>query len=398
MINEYEKIVNDIQGRHRFGSLPGVEISKIMAAAVGNPQKDLKFVHIAGTNGKGSTAAFLREIAVEANLKVGLFTSPHLVSFRERIQIGHEYISEEDVVRIGKQLLSLELPEGVNPTMFDFCFIMAMIYFKEQNVDLVILETGLGGKLDSTNIIDAPLATIITHIGYDHTAILGDTLEAIAAEKAGIIKKDSYLIMEEQEYGPGKVIIDKAMEQYVPYTITYETELDTSLKGSYQKRNAACAIAAAKRLRRLDYLISDADIENGLSKAVWPGRMQVIKQKPLVIVDGAHNPDGVNALRETIEKQYGGRSFNFIMGVMADKDYVAMLKGLTQYIDLLTTVTVDNERALQAEDLARECARIGIRATTYSGDVTQLIEEISEDTIIFGSLYFIGEILKNKAF
>ena len=193
----YEETVTAIENKRRFGNLKGVEISKIMLEKLGHPEKDLRIIHIAGTNGKGSVSAFLRSVFECAGLKTGMFTSPHLVDFRERIQVQGDMISKEDTMRLGNRLLSMDF--GVCPTMFDYCLAMALLYFKEQKCDVVILETGLGGTYDSTNACGVPDVTVIAKIGFDHMAILGDTLAQIAAEKAGIIKHGTALVLESQE-------------------------------------------------------------------------------------------------------------------------------------------------------------------------------------------------------
>ncbi|MCR5469100.1 MAG: bifunctional folylpolyglutamate synthase/dihydrofolate synthase [Lachnospiraceae bacterium] len=391
----YKETVSTIEGKRRFTNLPGVEISKMMSAAVGNPQDSLKFVHIAGTNGKGSTAAFLCEIALRSGIKVGMFTSPHLVTFRERIRIGHDLISEEDVVRLGNMLLDMDFGENIHPTMFDYCFVMAMLYFKEQNVELVILETGLGGRLDSTNIIEVPCVSVITHIGYDHTAILGDTLDKIAAEKCGILKRGSCLVTCEQSEEAMKVIAKSASELGMDCVVAKPWEKALGMHGTYQKTNAGVAAEAARVLAGKGFDISEKNIEEGIANAFWPGRMQVISKDPLVIIDGAHNPDGVEALRDTIENEYGGRKFDFIMGVMADKDYISMLKIIKPYIRHLTTVSVDYGRAESASVLAEECKKLSIPADASEKTIKTIMGEIKEDTIVFGSLYFVGDIMNN---
>ena len=206
----YEEIKNLIESKGKYGSLPGCEISRIMLEQLGHPEGGLPLIHIAGTNGKGSVSAFLCSILKEAGLKVGMFTSPHLVDFRERIQINRELISKEDFTRLGKWLLEQDF--GVKPAMSDYCLAMALLYFKEQKCDAVILETGLGGKLDSTNAVGIPVVSVITKIGLDHMAILGDTLEKIAGEKAGIIKEGTRLICESQEPEVEAVFYQKAQE------------------------------------------------------------------------------------------------------------------------------------------------------------------------------------------
>ena len=209
----YEEVVNIIEGKGKFGSHYGCELSSIMLEKMTYPQKDLPFIHIAGTNGKGSVSAFLCSILKEAGLKVGMFTSPHLLDFRERIQINRTLISKEDFTRLGNLLLEQEF--DVRPAMTDYCLVMALLYFKEQQCDVVVLETGLGGKLDSTNAVGVPVVSVITKIGFDHTAILGNTLAEIAKEKAGILKEGTHFICESQETEAKAVLYQTAQEAKV---------------------------------------------------------------------------------------------------------------------------------------------------------------------------------------
>lgn len=261
----YEEVVSEIEQKRRFGNLSGAEITGKMLEILGAPQMGMNYIHIAGTNGKGSVSAFLCSILQEAGKKVGMFTSPHLVDFRERIQVNGEIISKEDTARLGAVLLEQDF--GVYPTMFDYCLVMALLYFKEQDCDAVILETGLGGRLDSTNAVGVPKVTVITKIGYDHTAILGETLEQIASEKAGIIKKGTHLVVESQPETVLQVFYDAAsaagaeqIEVIDPAEFRdcrYEAgeqifsfrdykNLHMKLLGVHQYENAAAAILAAE--------------------------------------------------------------------------------------------------------------------------------------------------------
>lgn len=416
---EYQKIIDIIENKRRFGNLPGVVISKKLLAAVGDPQKDLKFVHIAGTNGKGSTAAFLRSILTAAGIKTGMFTSPHLIDFTERIQIDGKQIPKEDVVRIGSRLLELELE--VHPTMFDYCFAMAMLYFKEQSCEIVVLETGLGGRLDATNAIDVPLVSIITKIGYDHTAVLGNTLEEIAAEKAGILKKGTYAVMESQEQEALDVLLEQCKELQIPYVVEqpekikktengfsyqHENVSDTTsyemrMQGNHQSENALAAILAAKALKDQGYPVTDAAMHQGILEAFWPGRMELISENPFLMIDGAHNGHGVRALAKSLASLYPGEKFHFIMGVLADKDYTEMFDLIAPLAEDVITLTPESSRALQGADLAEYIRQQGIEAENRENisDVFAPFMENTKEcrngkTIAFGSLYFIGEIRK----
>lgn len=432
----YEEVVEIIQNKRRFGNLTGYEISKIVLEKLGNPQDGMPVIHIAGTNGKGSVSAFLCNILVEAGLKTGMFTSPHLVEFGERIRINGEMISKEDTARLGTKLLDMDF--GVYPTMFDYCLAMALLYFKEQQCDVIILETGLGGKYDSTNAVGVPVVSVITKIGYDHMAILGNTLQEIAAEKAGIIKKGTHLICESQDedienifretarsVGVSSIrIIDweelrvevmtKAGEQCFS-AYGYE-HLTMKMLGLHQYENAAAAILAAEA-----FLKSKGDVDGinerqedereisqrfekdeitravriGVAKTVWKGRMEILSKEPFFMIDGAHNAHGVAALYKSLISLYPGEKFHFIMGVMADKDYEDMIEVLLPLAIDFTTVTVGYSRSLEAKKLAECIEAKGVKAESKESldeALSELTKERGEKTIAFGSLYFIGEI------
>lgn len=411
---EYQEIIHIIENKRRFGNLPGVVISKEMLAAVDNPQKDLKFVHIAGTNGKGSTAAFLRSILTAAGIKTGMFTSPHLIDFTERIQIDGKQIPKEDVVRLGSRLLELEL--DVHPTMFDYCFVMAMMYFKEQGCEIVVLETGLGGRLDATNAIDTPLVSVITKIGYDHTAVLGNTLAEIASEKAGILKDGTYAILEGQETEALSVLLKQCEKLQIPYTLAEpekiektehgfsypgETLYQMKMHGDFQKENALAAILAARALKDKGYSITEQALHQGIAEAFWPGRMEIICKKPFLMIDGAHNGHGVKALAKSLASMYPGEKFHFIMGVLAEKDYQEMINLILPLAEDVITVTPESGRALQGEELAEYIRQQGVFAENrenLSEVFAPFVEKTKESkkgrTIALGSLYFIGEIRK----
>lgn len=411
---EYQEIVNTIQGMRRFGNLPGVTVSEILLSAVGNPQKKLAFVHIAGTNGKGSTAAFLSRILSENGIKNGLFTSPHLIDFTERIQVDGERISKEAVVRLGRRLLDLEL--DVHPTMFDYCLAMAMLYFKEVGCRIVVLETGLGGRLDSTNVIDAPLVTVFTKIGYDHTDVLGESLAEIATEKAGILKKGTRAVFENQAQEVFKVLKEKCKTLAIPYEIADASKImpqengfwyleefyEMKMKGNHQRENAVAAILTAKALRENGFEIRKEAIHTGIATAFWKGRMELVCKEPYLLIDGAHNGHGVAALVKSLKELYPGEKFHFVMGVLAEKDYKKMAEQILPLAKTVITVTPKSSRALQGTELAEYINSFGVEAVNKD-DLKEVFApflekdgktEIKNKTIVFGSLYFIGEIRK----
>lgn len=410
---EYRKIINIIENKRRFGSLPGAVISGKLLAAVGNPQRDLAFIHIAGTNGKGSTAAFLYAILREAGISAGLFTSPHLIDFTERIQLDGASIPKEDAARIGQMLLDLEL--DVNPTMFDYALAMALLYFKERGCRLVVLETGLGGRLDSTNAIEAPLVSVITKIGYDHTAVLGETLEEIADEKAGILKAGTRAVLESQKPEVLNVLLRRCREREIPVSIVEASKIVSDgdvfsypgehpyrigMLGEFQRENAMAAVLAARELLRLGYPVTEKAIGMGLKNAFWPGRMEVISQDPFLMIDGAHNEDGAKALIQSLSVLYPGEKIHFIMGVLADKDYIKMAEQILPLAAKVTAVTPKNGRALRGEELAEHIRGLGIEATGADGLEeafrpfldNSFAGDVPGRTVAFGSLYFIGEV------
>jgi dihydrofolate synthase/folylpolyglutamate synthase len=302
--------------------------------------------------------------------------------------------------------------------MFDYCLIMALLYFKEQKCDVVILETGLGGRLDSTNAVGIPEVSVITKIGYDHMAILGDSLEQIASEKAGIIKRETRLVVESQENGIEEVFLKTAkaagaaaisqIEQeelkdmhfdgaYQHFSFRKYAGLKMQMLGVHQYENAAAAILAAEYFSDSVHKVLEEDaVYEGIRNTRWTGRMQILSKTPFVMVDGAHNPNGVAALRDSLKTLFPEEKFHFVMGVMADKDYEEMVELLTDIALDFVTVTVESKRALQAEKLA-ECIRakgILARSSSIEECLSSIDENTGEKTVAFGSLYFVGEILQ----
>lgn len=442
---KYDEVLNIIENTRRFGKLTGYEVSKRMLEQLGNPQSGIPFVHVAGTNGKGSTTAFLCKILEQTGKKVGMFTSPHLITFEERIRINGNYISKEDVTRLGNKLLEIQF--DVSPTMFDYCLAMAVLYFKEQNCDIMVMETGIGGRFDSTNALGTPEVAVITKIGFDHTTILGDTLEQIAGEKAGIMKKGSYVVTQMQQEPVRNVLLDnydalsqdeKLYHEIGRDELQYAASIPMQMKGEFQIENAATAIAAARMLfhnwmgsdvdflEKMNQVAADRGIEKeelietfiheGVSQTFWKGRMELVNEEPFFMIDGAHNSHGVHALAESLKALYPEEKFHFIMAVMADKDYEEMIDELLPLAIDFVTVTPESNRALQSKDLAECISRKGIMAR-YAEDMEAVIRPFlplpadgittiakdskevhvfltyaKEKTIAFGSLYFIGAI------
>ena len=390
----YQEVIDKIENSRRFGNLPGVEVTKRMLATLGNPQEGLAFIHVAGTNGKGSTCAFLTNILTKAGLKCGCFTSPHLIHFEERITVDQKMIPKDAVTRLGNELLSIDF--GVTPTMFDYCLVMAVLYFKECGCDVAVMETGLGGRLDSTNALGNPMVAVITRIGYDHMAILGNTLTKIASEKAGILKENVPAIFAPQEEEalavlrkhPGTLVSSEDMEKVA--------FMKPGLMGAYQLENGAAAMLAAQKFLSqigFDEERADAAIEAGIHTAIWKGRMEILSREPYLMVDGAHNSNGIHALKTSLMKLYPDEKFHFVMGVMADKDYEKMIEELLPLAIDFVTVTPESSRALQAESLAEKIRSQGIPARSMASVADVLtLPRVGEKTIALGSLYFIGEL------
>lgn len=424
----YEQVVETIVNSRRFGRYSGVEVMAEMLKALGDPQKGMRLIHIAGTNGKGSVSAFLCEILREAGLCVGVFTSPHLMDFRERICVDGRMIEREAVERLGRELLVRRFLK--EPSMFDICLAMALLYFREQQCDVVILETGLGGSLDATNAVGVPEVSVITKIGYDHMEILGNTLEEIAEQKAGIIKKGTDVVLESQTTGVLAVLLDAAEragarachviapEEFLQRCYQDGTQsfvygdygkLQMRMLGLHQYENAAAAAVAAEQFlkngkfsERIEAQITGEDkndrikafIRNGIFKTRWQGRMELLRSEPFFMVDGAHNSSGIEALRESLACLFPGERFHFMMGVMADKDYESMVELLLPLAAEFTAVGVQTERALGADALAVFIRTKGIPAVSAANLAAGMerAECAAHKTIAVGSLYFIGEI------
>ena len=413
---EYEEIVTAIMGRRRFGKACGRQVAEELLARLNCPERGMRVIHIAGTNGKGSTAAFVSSILQAAGFCVGQFTSPHLVDFTERIQVNGRQISREDAARLGQRLL--DLPMELECTMFDLCLGMALLYFRERRCDFVVLETGLGGRLDSTSgLSQVPLVSVVTNIGLDHVQILGDTLEEIAAEKAGIFKPGTEAVFGKMDAAARRVLIKRCEELGIPWRDAGEleerirsgeeaVEPRLGLFGAYQRQNAATAAAVfdviAERCPKLLGEMSEEKRRNilleGLERTVWPGRMEILSEDPFLLVDGAHNPQGVAALAESLRQAYPGEQFLFVAGILADKDYEGMLEIMIPLARRFYTVTVESSRSLQGQAVAEYLKGKGQDAV-YIGDLADCLRTVLAEgkqtgkrIVAFGSLYFIGSL------
>ncbi|MDR3378267.1 MAG: bifunctional folylpolyglutamate synthase/dihydrofolate synthase, partial [Verrucomicrobiae bacterium] len=374
------------------------------AALAGDPQAKLRFIHVAGTNGKGSTCAILERIYRAAGLRVGLFTSPHLVSFRERIQVDRELISEVEVVRLTAELQPLlqQFPADHHPTFFEVVTVMALRHFADQRCDLVIWETGLGGRLDATNIV-TPLASVITNIAYDHQQWLGDTLEKIAAEKAGIIKPGIPVVTATDAPGARRVIEQTAADRQAP--LTHVDARDAArlgcrpgLMGDHQKINAALALAVVEVLQPM-LPVGPESIRDGLALVSWAGRLQLVEGPggQMLLLDGAHNIAGATVLRAALEKNFIATPMVFIFGALADKKWSDICMILAPLADEVFVVPVASDRTARPADLAAafRAANPRLRATV-AADLPAALKACKDRRfiVITGSLYLVGEALE----
>ena len=395
----YADAIQFLYSLQLFGSQFGLERARRLAELAGNPQNKLRFIHVAGTNGKGSTCAMLESIYCAAGLRVGLYTSPHLVSFRERIQVNRKLISEPDVTRlVGEVKRWLEdRPRDNHPTFFEIITIVALKYFAENNCDLVIWETGLGGRLDATNIV-TPLASVITDVQFDHEKWLGNTLEQIAGEKAGIIKARVPVITGAQEPSVLRVIRDQATQQAAPLHMAAEpTQGDAiGLEGEHQRRNAALAIKTVEILS--DAIpVSNEFVAKGLRSVHWPGRFQIIRRGlQTVILDGAHNPDGARALVATLRARDLG-CVTLIVGMLEDKNVREICRILGSVAAKVIAVPVANSRMAAPEEIAAALRsanpKVKVTTTACLGDALAGTE-MEKVVVVSGSLYLIGEALE----
>jgi dihydrofolate synthase / folylpolyglutamate synthase len=403
----YTEAIQFLYGLRWFGAKFGLDNTYKLASLVGDPQKRLRFVHVAGTNGKGSTCAMLESVYRTAGLRVGLYTSPHLVAFGERIQVNREPIKQADIVRLVQRLLPLlkEFPADHHPTFFEVVTVMALCYLAEQKCDLVIWETGLGGRFDSTNIVK-PLASVITNIQYDHQRWLGESLDRIAAEKAGIIKPGVPVITGAEEPEALAVIQETALTQVSPLTLVTPAhtqhpplaELSLPLLGWHQRMNAAVALATVQTLQP-QVPVNDEAIRTGLTTVQWPGRMQLVERTPghRVLLDGAHNSGGATSLRATLEELFPHARPAFILGIMADKDWDLMCEILAPLAGRIFCVPVGSERSASPQDLCKACCRtnpaVELRACASLDEALEATQAESF-TVVAGSLYLIGEVLE----
>ncbi|WIG45760.1 folylpolyglutamate synthase/dihydrofolate synthase family protein [Bacillus halotolerans] len=427
MFTAYEEARSWIHSRLKFGVKPGLDRMKQLMARLDHPEKEIRALHVAGTNGKGSTVAFIRSMLQEAGYTVGTFTSPYIITFNERISVNGTPITDEEWVTLVNQVKpiveELDQTEHGQPTEFEIMTACAFLYFAAYHqVDFVIFETGLGGRYDSTNVVE-PLLTVITSIGHDHMNILGNTIEEIAGEKAGIIKEGIPIVTAVTQPEALQVIRHEAERKSAPFQSLHDTsriynekalpageqfslktgetcyeDMRTSLIGTHQRQNAALSILAAEWLNRENIAeISDDALRSGLVKAAWPGRLELVQEHPPVYLDGAHNEEGIDKLTETMKQRFPDSDICVVFSALKDKPYHDMIKKLETIAHSIHFASFDFPRASLAKDLY-DASEISSKSWNEDPEhVIKLIESkkgSNDIVLITGSLYFISDIRK----
>lgn len=399
------------------GSIPGLGRTQELLEKMGNPEKKLKFVHIAGTNGKGSTAAMTASILRKAGYRTGLYTSPYIYRFHERIQVDGAEISDEELAEITEYVKPLADSMAQSPTEFELVCCIAFEYFYRKKCDIVVLEVGMGGAWDATNVIEVPEVAVITNIGLDHTEYLGDTVEKIAETKSGIFKPHGHAVVyrstpsveavyerfcAERDVSlrkadfDGLVLKAHTLEGQV-FDCGSRKNLVLPLLGDHQLHNASVVLSIADTLIGEGWNISEQNIYDGIRDVRWPGRFDIVCRKPLFIIDGGHNPQCIEALVKNIRDYLAGKKVVALTGVLADKDYADMYKPVMPLVDRFVCITPPNPRKLEAEQLARYLRQAGAQAQASESildGVKQAMDLAGEDGVVlcFGSLYSIGGI------
>ena len=414
----YEEALEYIHGVNWTFCKPGLERIKELCKALGNPQSTLKFIHVAGTNGKGSFCSMAESVLRSAGYKTGLFTSPYIVEFNERMRVDGENISNSELAEITEYVRPIADKMSDKPTEFELITAIAFEYFKRHKCDFVVLEAGMGGRLDSTNVIDTSILSVITGISLDHTAYLGNTVSEIAGEKAGIIKTGTPVLFGGENGEAMAVIHSAAVEKNAPFhtpdysdlkikeatlektVFNYKRRenLEIRLLGTYQPKNASLVITAMDILNARGFKITEENIRRGIKSAVWHSRFEVISKTPTVIFDGAHNPEGISAACDSIRRYFGNERVIVLSGVLADKDYNFIANKIARVASCVYTLTPDNPRALTADAYAEVFSSLGVAAT--SSDTLALATErayraaLEEGSalVVLGSLYTYREV------
>lgn len=422
----YVESLSYLENLGKFGIQLGMERIEGLLRELGNPEQKIKTIHVTGTNGKGSVTSMITNILLAANLKVGKFTSPHLVRYNERICLNGEEISDEafaTTITAVKAAADSIVKKGVcdQPTQFEILTAAAFLYFCLEKVDYAVIEVGMGGLWDSTNVI-TPVVSVITNVSLDHTDRCGDSVERIAMQKAGIIKEKVPLVTAAEGDNALGPIVTMAMFKDAPVYLYgkafYGTEVESSmdgqkfilhagdfyasdyeikLPGEHQIKNTSVAIVAAKLVSKQDDRINELALHLGVANTLWPGRLERVSQKPDLILDGAHNPDGAKALRSALDKYYPGQKLHFVFGMMGDKDMSGVIKTLIHNDDVVYTVRADGgSRAAEAEALAELVGANAIPMNSLAEAYHKAADQAGKDGIICvcGSLYLVGEFKK----
>lgn len=408
-----------LESRSQLGMRFGLDRMRRTLDALGRPERRMRVLHVAGTNGKGSTCAFASAILQRAGLRVGMYTSPHLVRMNERIQVDGQDVSDEDQAS-GVEALLAACPWAADPadplTFFEVDTAVALWHFARQEVDVAVLEVGLGGRLDATNAIERCDVALVTRIGLDHTRLLGDTLGAIAREKAGIFKPQAHAVIARQDEEALQVLSAEAgkagrsvrlagrdfrLENPAePFAFASGDrripDLALSLLGAHQRENAETAVEAALLL---EPALDAGAVRAGLAGTVWPGRLEVVRREPLTLLDGAHNPDGARSLAQAMAEVFPGRKVHFVFGVLGDKDVAGVASRLVPMASKVHLASPKSERAMPVDELERLVAPLGVPCSTHPGIAEALdaatLEAAAEGegslVLVAGSLYVVGE-------
>lgn len=416
----YDEALEYIHGISWTFCKPGLERIGELCRALGNPQDKLKFIHVAGTNGKGSFCSMISSILTASGLKVGLYTSPFVIEFNERMRVNGQNIPDQTLARLTAKVRPIADKMQDKPTEFELITAIAFLYFLEENTDVVVLECGLGGRLDSTNVISTSILSVITGIALDHTALLGDTVEQIASEKAGIIKKDVPVLWGGTDRKAEEVIraaAHKNNSRFVradyelltvksltldgtTFDYKHSTNIKINLLGEYQPRNASLVLEAAELLKNHYPTINEESIRSGLESAVWPARFERLCKEPLILFDGAHNPQGIESATKSVKKYFDSKKVIVISGVLRDKDYTMIAECIAGVARHVFTITPDNPRALTADEYKDVLKKYetDASATVSIGEAVSLAIDMARATsspvICLGSLYTYGAVLK----
>lgn len=410
-ITNGQEAVEYIHGYSWLGSKPGLERTVALLNAIDNPERELKFVHVVGTNGKGSTSSMVASMLTAEGKCTGLYTSPFIRRFHERMMVNGKEITNEELAEVTRFVGEKADALDEHPTEFELVTCIALEFYRRRNCDYVVLEAGMGGRLDSTNAIPAPEVVVITNIGLDHTGVLGSTVEAIAAEKAAVIKPGCQVVLYRQSEAVMDVVKQVCAEQGAILHIAGVEEMEVlsdtmdgqkflwkgreltlPLLGEHQRHNAAVALTVAEVLG-----LSGQAVADGLAAARWPGRFEVLSRKPWFIVDGGHNPQCAETIAYNLNYYFPGKKAVILIGMLADKDYSEVCDLVEPYAEQFVTVTPDSYRALSAEELAKQLSRYGKPVTpcaSVAEGVKRACELAGPEGLVcaFGSLYMTGEI------